>query len=258
MTLKIRSKYVNSKFVKLAALLPAFGLLLGALQLTGTPATAQGDLTAYNHQVIRLYRTTLGRSPDAEGLNYWTNRLATGESVQDVAAGFLGTPEASSSSTGDSIIDAYNRALGRMPDQGGYAYWAQQRLPMAVVAISDSIEHIQITGTVAPPVPPATAAAVAAIPPGWVDAGHGVHVPPVLLRIRQCESKNNYQAANRISSARGAYQFLKSSWRLYGHSARYGVEEAHLATNAQQDEAALLTWQRSGTSPWNASAGCWR
>ncbi|MDA3041387.1 MAG: DUF4214 domain-containing protein [Actinomycetota bacterium] len=258
MTLKISSKYVNSKFVKAVALLPAFALLLAALQLTGTPALAESDLTAYNHQVIRLYRTALGRSPDAEGLNYWTNRLAAGESVQDVAVMFLGTAEAASSSTGDPIIDAYHRALERAPDQGGNEFWIQQRLPMAVVAISDSLEHIRITGTVAPPIPPAPAAALAAVPPGWVDAGHGVHVPPVLLRIRKCESNDYYQAANRFSSARGAYQFLKSSWRFYGHSYRYGVAEAHLATNAQQDEAALLTWQRSGTSPWNASAGCWR
>ena len=94
-------------------------------------------------------------------------------------------------------------------------------------------------------------------PEGYVDAGHGVFVPAVLLEIRRCESTNNYQAANPSSSARGAYQFLRSSWAAYGHADRYGVPEAHLATNAQQDEAALITWQRDGTRPWNASRSCW-
>jgi len=102
-----------------------------------------------------------------------------------------------------------------------------------------------------------TTTAAPANPDGYVDAGHGVFVPAVLLEIRRCESTNNYQAANPRSTARGAYQFLRSSWAAYGHADRYGVSEAHNATNAQQDEAALITWQRDGTRPWNASRSCW-
>lgn len=105
--------------------------------------------------------------------------------------------------------------------------------------------------------PPTTAAPTTAAGNGYVNAGHGVYVPPILLEIRRCESGGNYQAANPYSSARGAYQFLTGSWAAYGHAARYGVSQAHLATNAQQDEAALLTWQRDGTRPWNASRHCW-
>ncbi|MFV0260184.1 MAG: transglycosylase family protein, partial [Acidimicrobiales bacterium] len=72
-----------------------------------------------------------------------------------------------------------------------------------------------------------------------------------------CESRDNYSAANPNSSARGAYQFLTGSWASYGHKDRYGVSSASQATPAQQDEAALITWQQSGTSPWNASKSCW-
>ncbi|MCP3989681.1 MAG: hypothetical protein GY724_11440 [Actinomycetia bacterium] len=92
---------------------------------------------------------------------------------------------------------------------------------------------------------------------GWVDSGNGVMVPSVLLAIRFCESTDNYQAANPSSSARGAYQFLTNSWAWYGHADRYGVTQAHLATPAQQDEAALITWQKDGTTPWAASRSCW-
>jgi hypothetical protein len=114
-----------------------------------------------------------------------------------------------------------------------------------------------LTDTLPPPSPSAAASRSADVPTDWVDAGHGVFVPPVLLEIRHCESTDNYSAANPRSSARGAYQFLTKSWVYYGHAERYGVGEAHLATPAQQDEAALITWQKSGTRPWLASAHCW-
>ncbi|MGH1492089.1 MAG: transglycosylase family protein [Acidimicrobiales bacterium] len=91
----------------------------------------------------------------------------------------------------------------------------------------------------------------------WVDSGNGVMVPDILLRIRFCESTNNYLAANSTSSARGAYQFLNKSWDWYGHAARTGIAEAHLASPAQQDESGLLTLQSQGTGPWAESRACW-
>jgi hypothetical protein len=91
----------------------------------------------------------------------------------------------------------------------------------------------------------------------WRDGGNGVLLPDVLLRIRFCESTNNYGAAHVASTARGAYQFLASSWEWYGHADRYGVTEAHLATPAQQDEAALLTLRQDGARPWAESRQCW-
>lgn len=91
----------------------------------------------------------------------------------------------------------------------------------------------------------------------WVDSGNGVVVPDLLLRIRFCESTNNYSATNPRSTASGAYQFLDKSWDWYGHAARTGVSRAHLATRAQQDQAALSTLQAQGTAPWAASRSCW-
>ncbi len=104
------------------------------------------------------------------------------------------------------------------------------------------------TTWVEPPLPP---------PSGWVDTGNGVLVPDLLLRIRFCESTNNYQAASNYSTARGAYQFLKGSWDWYGHAETTGVNQAHLATPAQQDQAALATLQAEGTGPWAESRPCW-
>ncbi len=91
----------------------------------------------------------------------------------------------------------------------------------------------------------------------FVDAGNGVLVPPVMLKIRFCESTDNYTAKNPNSTAAGGYQFLTGSWRAYGHAERYGVSTADQASPAQQDEAAVITWQADGTKPWKASESCW-
>jgi len=103
---------------------------------------------------------------------------------------------------------------------------------------------------------PAEVPAVPA-PDGWIDLGHGIWGPAILTEIRRCESRGDYTAQNASSSASGAYQFLRSSWAWYGHEARYGAYRASDALPWQQDEAAVFTWQRDGTRPWNASATCW-
>jgi hypothetical protein len=234
------------------------GVLLSIALLLGSTSLASANTPAHHDQAERLYRAGLGRVSDAEGRAYWADLLAQGLSIVQVAKAMLATPEGITSS-GDHIVDAYRWALGRDPEPEGYAHWLQFNPAVAVAHIADSPEHVQKTGTLPPPPPvaAATQTQAAEAPPGWVDAGHGVFVPPVLLAIRRCESNDNYLAANRFSSARGAYQFIRSSWHAYGHAARYGVPEAHLATPAQQDEAAVITWQRDGTRPWGPSRYCW-
>ena len=57
-------------------------------------------------------------------------------------------------------------------------------------------------------------------PDGWVDLGHGSWGPAILVDIRRCESGNDYSAQNPVSSARGAWQVLRSRWASYVHEAR--------------------------------------
>ena len=213
---------------------------------------AETGSVAHDHQVARIFRATLGRNPDASGLVYWSEQLQSGVSAEVIVQGFLDSDEHARRSSGDAVVDAYRWALLREPDAEGLAFWSARPVVGAVLAIADSGEHQVTTNTIAPPEP-----ARPDVPASWVDAGHGVWVPPILLEIRWCESNHNYAAANPRSTARGAYQFLTGSWAAYGHAARYGVSYAHLATPAQQDEAALITWQVSGTRPWNASRHCW-
>ena len=239
------------KFMVVAVLIAALAATTPMIQSNEADAQSQ---RGHSDQIARLYRTILGRDADGGGLSYWSEELLQGQRIEEIAIRMMQTQEAAQTTSGDPIVDAYRWALGRDPDPSGYAHWATKPPVAAVIAISDSPEHQEITDTQPPPPP---LPKVSTVPAGWTDAGHGVYVPNILLAIRFCESRDNYTAANTRSSARGAYQFLQSSWHAYGHANRYGVAEAHLATPAQQDEAALLTWERDGTRPWLASRHCW-
>lgn len=79
--------------------------------------------------------------------------------------------------------------------------------------------------------------------------------PPILERIKQCESGGNYRALNPESGASGAYQFLDSTWREMPQSR--GYRKAMYAPPGRQDRAAQTLYARQGTRPWNASRACW-
>jgi len=78
----------------------------------------------------RLYSVALNRTPDADGLNYWTERLANRQVTgTQAAAGFFNSSEFINSnvSNDEYIIRLYRTFLGREPDAQGFAYW-QARL----------------------------------------------------------------------------------------------------------------------------------
>ncbi len=216
---------------------------------------------AHLDQISRLYQTVVARPPDDTELNYWAGRAAAGYPLAALAGLLMSTDDYEALLSSDAIENAYLGAFGRQPDPASHDYWSQFDPSFAFVAIADSAELVAATGTEDPPSSTRyTLLAIADdvdIPVSWVDAGNGVHVPPVLLAIRWCESTDDYQAANPASSARGGYQFLRSSWRGYGHAARFGVTSADQASPAQQDKAAVITWEEYGTSPWAASRHCW-
>jgi len=78
--------------------------------------------------LIEIYIASFNRAPDAVGLDYWAAQLANGLSLQQIAASFFTSQEATiaypaGQSTSDFVNAVYSNVLGRVPDPGGLAYW---------------------------------------------------------------------------------------------------------------------------------------
>jgi hypothetical protein len=79
-------------------------------------------------QVSQLYVALFGRAPDAEGLAFWTQMLAGGASVVDVANTMYATDPARSFyplflTNQEIIASFYQNVLGRPADAEGLAFW---------------------------------------------------------------------------------------------------------------------------------------
>ena len=83
--------------------------------------------------VAKLYKTVLGREPDAEGLAYWKKDLASGQTLKQVEANMRANPEA-------TIVKLYRQILGRVPDDAGRAYWLDEM--KRGVTSADDLERI--------------------------------------------------------------------------------------------------------------------
>lgn len=66
-----------------------------------------------------------------------------------------------------------------------------------------------------------------------------------LLRLRMCESTDNYQAVSASGKFRGAYQFTFRTWAGVG-----GKGDPAAASPAEQDLRARILYERDGRSPW--------
>jgi hypothetical protein len=66
--------------------------------------------------IENLYRTVLGREPDAAGVDYWAG---TGQDLTSIRNLFSQAPEA-------QVVRYYKEQLGRTPDEAGLNYWLGQ------------------------------------------------------------------------------------------------------------------------------------
>ena len=102
-----------------------FGIENGDYELTEARDVNYG-VTSF---VTRCYGEALSRTSDDGGLNYWCEKMLSGEQTpQEVAAGFVFSPEMDAEnkieSNPDALLDSlYKLYLGREADEAGKAYW---------------------------------------------------------------------------------------------------------------------------------------
>ena len=107
-----------------------YGIKPGSVDTNGqaqAPAPAPAaDMNKIRAFVTRNYRVILGREPDADGLNYWAQRLASGEATAaEIINGFVESIEfrGKNLSYGDQVEVLYQVMLDRGSDADGKAYW---------------------------------------------------------------------------------------------------------------------------------------
>lgn len=99
-----------------------------ALQFNDAKILIDTNLTINHLQAYRLYKAAFDRAPDLGGLGYWINSLDNGNTLVNVASGFVSSPEFQGlygvgSSDQTFVRKLYNNVLDRDPDQGGYDFW---------------------------------------------------------------------------------------------------------------------------------------
>ncbi len=247
----------NTSTKQLVALALAVVTIAVSVTFVAPKATAQ-DRDGTKDFVERLYVSLLDRKPEASGHQYWTDQLDSGTLPFEMLEHFLATPEGQAKKP--DIADVYERILFREPDAPGLKYWQGVDYNEAVIWISMSREALGKWDHKL-----YTQKHPKGAPDYFVHTGNGVFVPPVLLRIRWCESKGDYTAQNSRSTASGAYQFVVGTAVETARKAgRFDLttvtdKENHAGSwhPADQDRMALALWERNGTRDWDASRHCW-
>lgn len=119
-----------------------------------TKTTAAGDPA--QAKVLRLYRASFLRDPDAAGLRYWTGQVQAGVPLATIASAFAGSNEFRNRygalTNAQFVARVYANVLGRAPDAGGAAYWTGLLdggvgRGTVLAGFSESREFIRSTGT---------------------------------------------------------------------------------------------------------------
>lgn len=110
------------------------------------------DIDSNAAAVYRLYQAAFNRAPDIAGQSYWTNVRDSGVSLNEIAAGFVASPEFQSiygvNPGPDVIVDKlYQNVLHRAGESAGVAYWltalirGNATVPQVLAYFSDSKEN---------------------------------------------------------------------------------------------------------------------
>ncbi|MFT7597687.1 MAG: hypothetical protein ACI8TP_000607 [Acidimicrobiales bacterium] len=142
----------------------ALAVLVGVLGLTGpgqaevpgAPYTDTG-CDEYSDAVARLYVAAFGRTPEADGFNFWLLEYSTARwTLSRMADFFVASAEfeARYGAVDDEgfVTQLYENVLGRQPDANGLAFWVGKLADgmergTLLLRFSESPENIERSGT---------------------------------------------------------------------------------------------------------------
>ena len=109
------------------------------------------DTTGNAGEAYRLYNAAFARTPDRDGVSFWTEQVDNGMSLHDVASSFIGSAEfkgiyGANPTVSNLVSGFYTNVLGRAPDSTGLNFWVGQvRSGMStadlLVSFSESAEN---------------------------------------------------------------------------------------------------------------------
>jgi len=98
------------------------------------------------NQVSAVYQSVLGREAEAEGLDYWLNKITSGTLTLEQAMESIASSAEAIGMINGEIADAYEQSLGRSPDTAGLEFWSDAvmsgtlTLEQALESIANSAE----------------------------------------------------------------------------------------------------------------------
>jgi hypothetical protein len=102
--------------------------LVGVERLQFSDASVALDINGTAGEAYRLYQAAFDRAPDADGLGYWIKMMDNGQTLQQVAAGFVASQEFASlygpNASDSQFVNAlYQNVLHRAGEAAGYNFW---------------------------------------------------------------------------------------------------------------------------------------
>ncbi|HSL59029.1 MAG TPA: DUF4214 domain-containing protein [Acidimicrobiales bacterium] len=239
----------------LASLLVVAGLALGLGGVDARPAAAASGTS--EDAVIRLYSAVFDREPDAAGLAYWSDQLASCQPYGAIASAFMGSGEWITTygriDDQQFVTTLYRNVLDREPDAGGAAYWvARARDGMSrtklLAHFAESPEHVAATGTRPGGIPECRPTAPAdIIRDVWNENGAGWAAESA-VRVAWCESTHRPWVASPGGGNWGLFQ-INTVHR--GMVAAMGYSWSQITDPWVNSRVAFALWAEQGWGPWS-------
>lgn len=144
-------KHEGDKFTVTNIVTSTVDTLLSVERLQFADKSMALDIDGNAGKLYRLYQAAFDRTPDQPGLGFWLKAMDNGMGLQDVASGFLNSPEAQklygNLDPTNFLTQLYSNVLDRQPDAAGLAWHLNNlshgvSMTQTLLGFSESTENV--------------------------------------------------------------------------------------------------------------------